>query len=180
MMTYTWLDGAEARQQLTSLSDLLQACVADGASIGFTDAQDRAVIERIWQDRAALLSSGQNELLVAWQPDAVVGCVMIHAASMPNGRHRAEISKLLVHPRARRQGIARQLMQQAETRTQALGKRLLVLDTRSGNVASLLYRSFGWQTAGSIPAYAESVTGELEATTVMFKPLAVSLDQGLA
>jgi len=91
---------------------------------------------------------------------------------MPNGRHRAEISKLLVHPQARRQGIARELMQRAERRARAQGKTLLVLDTRSGDVASDLYRSLGWQVAGSIPCYAESIAGVLDATTYMYKVLA--------
>lgn len=175
MTTYEWIDGAQARQWLISLSDLLQACVADGASIGFTDPQDRATIERFWQGRAASLAAGENELIIARQHDRVVGTVTISAGGMPNGRHRAEINKLLVHPQARRQGIARQLMQRAEQRAQALGKTLLVLDTRSGDVASHLYLSLGWQIAGSIPCYAESIAGELEATTVMFKPLKVPL-----
>lgn len=171
MTQYQWMSAAQASQGLTQLSDLLQACVADGASIGFTDPQDRAVIERFWRERTAALASGENELIVAQQQQQIVDTVMLNASAMPNGRHRAEIGKLLVHPCARRQGIARQLMQQAERRAQALGKTLLVLDTRSGDVASDLYLSLGWQIAGSIPGYAESTRGELEATTIMFKRL---------
>lgn len=171
MTNFAWIDVAQARQRLTQLSDLLQACVADGASIGFTDPQDRAVIEQFWRSRTANLVSGESELFIASQHDVVVGCVMLGVGSMPNGRHRAEVSKLLVHPRARRQGIARQLMRLAEQRAQALDKTLLVLDTRSGDVATDLYLSLGWQIAGAIPGYAESITGEREATTVMFKRL---------
>jgi len=97
--------------------------------------------------------------------------VMVGFSAMPNGRHRAEISKLLVHPRARRQGIARRLMQQAEQLAAQQGKTLLVLDTRSGDVATTLYLSMDWQIAGSIPLYAESTEGVLDATTVMYKVL---------
>lgn len=171
MTEYKQADAAQADQLLAQLSDLLQACVADGASIGFTDPQDRQAIEHFWCDRAANLISGESELVIACQQGVVVGTVMINAGGMPNGRHRAEIGKLLVHPRARRQGIARELMIRAERRAWALGKTLLVLDTRSGDVASQLYLSLGWQIAGSIPCYAESIKGELEATTIMFKPL---------
>lgn len=171
MTDYKQADAIQLRQRLTQLSDLLQACVVDGASIGFTDPQDREAIDRFWCDRAASLISGESELLIACQHNVVVGTVMINAGGMPNGRHRAEIGKLLVHPRVRRQGIARQLMQRAEQRAQALGKTLLVLDTRSGDVASQLYLSLGWQIAGAIPCYAESIAGELEATTIMFKSL---------
>ena len=65
--------------------------------------------------------------------------------------------------------FARQLMNQAEQRAWEKGLSLLVLDTRSGDVASTLYLSLGWQTAGSIPCYAESIENTLDATTYMYK-----------
>ncbi|WP_394516278.1 GNAT family N-acetyltransferase [Pantoea sp. SGAir0430] len=165
------LSATQAQPLLASLCEVLHGCVADGASVGFIDADDRAVMARFWQDKIYSLASGDNQLLVAWQAGEIVATVMLGFSSMPNGRHRAEISKLLVHPRARRQGIARRLMLRAEQLAQQLGKTLLVLDTRSGDVASALYLSLGWQVAGSIPYYAESTAGELDATTVMYKRL---------
>ncbi len=174
MIEIKQLSTAQAQPLLAALSDVLQDCVADGASVGFVDAQDRAVIERFWQDKIASLAGGDNQLLVAYQQNTVVATVMLSFSAMPNGRHRAEISKLLVHPRARRQGIARRLMQQAEQLAAAQGKTLLVLDTRSGDAATDLYLSLDWQIAGSIPHYAESVAGELDATTVMYKCLSSS------
>ncbi|MDT8848979.1 GNAT family N-acetyltransferase [Pantoea dispersa] len=166
------LSATQAQPLLASLCEVLHGCVADGASVGFIDADDRAVMARFWQDKIYSLASGDNQLLVAWQAGEIVATVMLGFSSMPNGRHRAEISKLLVHPRARRQGIARRLMLRAEQLAQQQGKTLLVLDTRSGDVASALYLSLGWQVAGSIPYYAESTAGELDATTVMYKRLA--------
>ncbi|ERH63285.1 acetyltransferase [Pantoea dispersa EGD-AAK13] len=165
------LSATQAQPLLASLCEVLHGCVADGASVGFIDADDRAVMARFWQDKIYSLASGDNQLLVAWQAGEIVATVMLGFSSMPNGRHRAEISKLLVHPRARRQGIARRLMLRAEQLAQQQGKTLLVLDTRSGDVASALYLSLGWQVAGSIPYYAESTAGELDATTVMYKRL---------
>ncbi|MCI1028450.1 MULTISPECIES: GNAT family N-acetyltransferase [Pantoea] len=165
------LSATQAQPLLASLCEVLHGCVADGASVGFIDADDRAVMARFWQDKIYSLASGDNQLLVAWQAGEIVATVMLGFSSMPNGRHRAEISKLLVHPRARRQGIARRLMLRAEQLAQQQGKTLLVLDTRSGDVASALYLSLGWQVAGSIPYYAESTSGELDATTVMYKRL---------
>ncbi|THB83145.1 GNAT family N-acetyltransferase [Pantoea allii] len=172
MIEYATLSATQAQQHLSELTDVLQGCVADGASVGFIDAGDEAVMSRFWQQRIAGLAEGDSELLVARQHDSIVGTVILSGSAMPNGRHRAEISKLLVHPRARRQGIARELMQRAEQRARTLCKTLLVLDTRSGDVASALYRSLGWQVAGSIPFYAESTEGVLDATTYMYKVLA--------
>ncbi|WP_336777225.1 GNAT family N-acetyltransferase [Pantoea sp. USHLN256] len=165
------LSATQAQPLLAALSDVLQGCVADGASVGFIDVRDRAAIERFWQDKIYSLASGDNQLLVAYQQGVIVATVMVGFSAMPNGRHRAEISKLLVHPRARRQGIARRLMQQAEQLAQQQGKSLLVLDTRSGDVATALYLSMDWQIAGAIPQYAESTEGALDATTVMYKVL---------
>ncbi|PZL95391.1 GNAT family N-acetyltransferase [Pantoea graminicola] len=171
MIDYTRFSATQAQQQLSDLSALLQACVAEGASVGFTDAADQQVIRHFWQQRIPALAAGESQLFVARQQKTLLGTVMINHSAMPNGRHRAEIGKLLVHPQARRQGIARALMQRAEQQARAEGKTLLVLDTRSGDVASDLYRSLGWQVAGSIPFYAESTAGVLDATTLMYKVL---------
>lgn len=169
MTHYQTVNVLQAQQQLTPLGDLLQACVVDGASIGFTDPQDRLAIDQFWLTRSAELAEEASELWIALQSNRLVGCVMLGTSGMPNGQHRAEISKLLVHPQYRRQGIARQLLLLAEQRAAALGKTLLVLDTRTGDVATRLYLASGWQVAGTIPDYAQSIQGELESTTVMFK-----------
>jgi ribosomal protein S18 acetylase RimI-like enzyme len=169
MIEIEQLSATQAQPLLAALTEVLQGCVADGASVGFIDAGDRAAMERFWQDKIYSLASGDNQLLVAWQQGVIVATVMVGFSAMPNGRHRAEISKLLVHPSARRQGIARRLMQQAEQLAVEQGKTLLVLDTRSGDVATDLYLSLDWQIAGSIPLYAESTEGALDATTVMYK-----------
>lgn len=172
MIDYATLSATQAQQHLGELTHVLQGCVADGASVGFIDAEGIEVMTGFWQQRIASITGGDSELLVARQQGRIVATVIINLSAMPNGRHRAEISKLLVHPQARRQGIARELMQRAEQRAREQGKTLLVLDTRSGDVASDLYRSLGWQVAGSIPLYAESTAGVLDATTVMYKVLA--------
>lgn len=171
MIDYEALNAQQAQQSLPALCDVLQACVADGASVGFIHADDRETISRFWQDAVYSIASGDRQLLVAREAGCIVATVMVCYSGMPNGRHRAEISKLLVHPQARRQGIARRLMQQAEALAQAAGQCLLVLDTRSGDIARELYLSLGWRVAGEIPFYAESTEGELDATTVMYKTL---------
>ena len=90
----------------------------------------------------------------------------------PNQRHRAEVVKLLVHPDARRQGIARQLMIALETVARTEGRTLLTLDTWTGGYAESLYRSLGYVVVGVIPRFARgSTTPDLEATTIMFKEL---------
>lgn len=167
---YAWLDAQQAREAIPALYEVLRGCVAQGASVGFVDTSHET-LNRFWQDVIYSLACGDKQLLVARQADRVVATVMVVLAMPPNGAHRAEIAKLLVHPDARRQGIARELMQRAETRARDAGRTLLVLDTRSGDTAEPLYLSLGWQTAGQIPFYACSTEGVLDATTLMYKRL---------
>jgi ribosomal protein S18 acetylase RimI-like enzyme len=88
-----------------------------------------------------------------------------------NGRHRAEISKLIVDPESWRLGIGRALMMAAEALARREGRTLLVLDTRTGDAAEDLYAGMGFHKTGVIPDYVRSETGALESTTVMYKLL---------
>lgn len=163
---------AELEAAIPALSHLLAACVAKGASIGFLPPFDEAEAAEFWRKMAVQIRSGERRLLAARRGDRTLGAVMVVLAMPANGRHRAEISKLIVDPDGRRQGIGRALMTAAEALARREGRILLVLDTRSGDVAADLYASLGFGKTGVIPAYVRSETGTLESTTVMYKLLA--------
>jgi len=91
-----------------------------------------------------------------------------------NARHRAEVSKVMVHRRARRRGVGRALMLALEGHARRLGRTTLILDTRQGDPSETLYRGLGWTFAGAIPAYARSATGALDATAYYYKLLDAS------
>ena len=94
------------------------------------------------------------------------------SAQMPNQPHRADVAKLLVHPDARRQGLARALMLALEDRARALSRSLLVLDTRTGDPSQALYQSLGYRVAGEIPGYCRHPAEPVfEPTTYLYKPL---------
>jgi len=79
---------------------------------------------------------------------------------------------MIVHPRARKLGIGRALMNRALDRARELGKTLATLDTRTGDVAEPLYASVGFEVAGVIPDYAWDPDGKAKhATTYMFRRL---------
>lgn len=110
MIKYEKINSEKAGELFLELGDLLQACVRDGASVGFTDPEDRQAIDSFWRDKINSLSTHDCELLIALEQGLLAATVIINYSGMPNGRHRAEISKLLVHPKSRRQGIATRLM----------------------------------------------------------------------
>jgi hypothetical protein len=62
-------------------------------------------------------------------------------------------------------------MEQAESASRLMGKKLLVLDTASGGSAERLYQRLGWTVAGSIPDFALLPDGTLCGTTIFWKHL---------
>jgi GNAT superfamily N-acetyltransferase len=167
------LDHEGLARELDGLAGLLHACVEDGASVGFVRPFTVDEARSFWRRRVGPgVEAGERRLFVARADGAVAGAAQLELAAMPNQRHRAEVSKVLVHPHARRRGIARALMGELHAEAGRLGRWLLTLDTRSGDAAEPLYLSLGYRAAGAIPLYARAPDEtRFDATTVMFKVL---------
>ncbi|MDB5234938.1 MAG: hypothetical protein JWR44_1931 [Hymenobacter sp.] len=157
---------------LPQLVDLLRDAVDSGASVGFLPPLALAEAQPYWQSVVEAIESGSRLLLLARSPAGdLVGAVQLDLATRPNSLHRAEVSKLLVHSQARRQGLARQLMGALEDEARRLGRTTLILDTRHGDVAEQLYQGLGYQLVGLIPAYFVNTDGQLHATALYYKLL---------
>jgi ribosomal protein S18 acetylase RimI-like enzyme len=148
------LDAAAAASAERRLAEILCACVDTGASVSYLPPLAPDVARGFWKRMSSDVAAGTRIMLAAWHDAVLAGIVMLEFASSPNQPHRAEVQKLLVHPDARRRGIARALMTQLETEACRAGKALLTLDTRAGDAAERLYRDMGWQEAGRIPGFA--------------------------
>jgi acetyltransferase len=101
----------------------------------------------------------------------VVGTVRLHLAAQANGRHRADVSKLLVHRGARRRGVARALLDALEAEALRRGRTLLMLDTETRSPAEELYLRCGWSRVAVVEGYLLSHRGTLDPTTFMSKQL---------
>ena len=156
-----------------TLAALLRDCVLDGASIGFVLPIPAATSEVFWRDKVLPgVRARTRLLLVAETAGALIGTVQLGLDTPPNQPHRADVAKLLVHPTQRRRGIARALMTELHHRAARLGRRLLTLDTRTGDPSEPLYTALGYQTVGVIPGYCLDPTSErLDSTTIMYKSL---------
>lgn len=150
------------------LCALLIDAVDHGASVGFLAPLAVQTAARYWEQALSFLGTSLY-LWVAQSEGVVVGSVQLLPSEKENGLHRAEIQKLLVLKSHRGQGIASQLMQQAEAFARSKDRTLLVLDTQAGSTAESVYRQLGWQKAGEIPGYAAAPDGELQATAYYFK-----------
>ena len=166
-----WRPGVDA--DLDMLADVLHAVVHDGAGVSFIVPFTMAEARRFWVDKVVPgVREGTRHVLVARDAGRIVGTVQFELAWPPNQPHRAEVAKLLVHPVARRRGVARALMLALESLARAEGRTLLTLDTWTGGHAESLYRSLGYVVVGVIPRFARgSTTTALEPTTIMYKEL---------
>ncbi len=156
---------------LPRLATLLQDAVASGASIGFLPPLTHEDAINYWQDVAKLLESPYRILLIAEIDQEIIGTVQLDMASRPNGSHRAEIAKLMVHTSHRGQGIGRVLMNAIEAEARRTGRTTLILDTREGDLSEQLYSKMSYTRAGTIPEYARNADGSLHTTVFMYKLL---------
>ena len=163
------LDAAAAASAGRRLADILIACVAGGAGVSFLPPLAPETARAFWKRAATEIAAGTQVLLGGWVDGVLAGTVTVHTGTPPNAPHRAEVQKLLVHPDARRHGLARALMQRAELAAAGAGRSLLTLDTRAGHAAERLYRAMGWQEGGRIPGYALNADGSPGDTVFFWK-----------
>jgi GNAT superfamily N-acetyltransferase len=156
--------------QIDGLADVLIDCVDGGASVSFMHplSHERAVA--FWRGVAQGVATGERALLIGEDADGVCGTVQLVLEQPENQPHRADLAKMLVHRRARRQGIGGALMRAAEVTARECGKTLLVLDTASDD-AERLYARAGWVRVGAIPGYALLPRGGLCPTTLYYRNL---------
>lgn len=99
------------------------------------------------------LAHDWSSVLLAVEPaargEAVVGVVVFWLV-----HDEVHVLNVAVAPEARRRGVARALMREAERRGVQRGARLATLEVRRSNQAALeLYHSLGYRRAGVRPRY---------------------------
>jgi GNAT superfamily N-acetyltransferase len=174
MSTPTWSPRrlyAVDDSQIEGLADVLVDCVESGASVSFMQplSRDRAVA--FWRRVGRGVAAGERALLVAEDARGVCGTVQLIFDLPENQPHRADLAKMLVHRRARRQGLGAALLRAAEATARECGKTLLVLDAVTGGEAARLYERLGWVRVGDIPGYALMPQGGLCSTTFYYRDL---------
>ncbi|GAB2597478.1 GNAT family N-acetyltransferase [Streptomyces capparidis] len=174
MHTITRLSADGLHDSVKSLADLLVDAVGGGASLGFTDPFDHEAAAAWWRARHGAVAGGA---LAVWAAHGrggeVTGTVSLAFEDKPNGRHRAEVLKLMVRSDARGAGLGRALLAAAEAEAARAGRTLLLLDTETGSAAEHLYRAAGWTPYGLVPDYASGPDGAvLKDCTFFYKRLA--------
>jgi GNAT superfamily N-acetyltransferase len=158
--------------QIDALADVLIDCVDGGASVSFMHPLTRERATAFWRRVADGVATGARALLVAEDAQGICGTVQLVLDQPDNQPHRADVAKMLVHRRARRQGLGAALVQAAEAVALDCGRTLLVLDAVTGGDAARMYARLGWIRVGDIPRYALMPQGEPCSTTFFYRDLA--------
>ena len=157
--------------QIEALAGVLMDCVEGGASVSFMHPLTRERAVAFWRTVADGVAAGERALIVAEDDRGICGTVQLIFARPENQPHRADVAKMLVHRRARRQGLGEALMRAAEATARECGKTLLVLDAVTDGDAARLYARLGWVRVGDIPRYALMPMGGYCSTTYFYRDL---------
>ncbi|RYG35175.1 GNAT family N-acetyltransferase [bacterium] len=142
------IERVEPQEEAEALGEILHACVLGGASVHFVLPFTPEEATAYWRNTAG------RYVLLAREDGRALGTVSLILDTPPNQRHRAEVSKMLVHPDARRRGLGRRLLEAIEDVARQEGRTLLTLDTETGGDAERLYQSMGYLRVGDIPDFA--------------------------
>jgi len=156
--------------EIDDLGQVLIDCVSGGASVGFMHPLTVERAQGFWRKVAQGVAQGERALLVARDGQGLVGTVQLVLDQPDNQPHRADLCKMLVHRRARCQGVGAALLRAAEGLARQAGKTLLVLDTASPE-AERLYARGGWVACGVVPGYALLPHGGLCDTRYFYRQL---------
>jgi GNAT superfamily N-acetyltransferase len=156
--------------EIRGLAEVLIDCVHGGASVSFMSPLPFDKAAAYWRDMVSKVATGHRALLVAEDAQGIVGTVQCVFDLPENQPHRADLSKMLVHRRARRRGVGAALLRAAEAAALEAGRWLLVLDTASDD-AERLYTRAGWVRVGVVPGFALWPEGGLCDTTFFYKTL---------
>jgi GNAT superfamily N-acetyltransferase len=156
---------------VNGLADVLIDCVEGGASVSFMWPFTRERAIAFWQIVQKDVAGGKRALLVAEDDRGVCGTVQLIFDLPENQPHRADLVKMLVHRRVRRQGVGAALIRAAEATGRECGKTLLVLDAVTGGDAERLYQRLSWIRVGVIPRYALMPDGKPCSTTYFYRDL---------
>lgn len=173
-MIEEWMpNNPRSEQDFRELAGVLHDAVHAGASVNFILPFSLDDAGAFWVGKVLPgVIKRTRIVLIARAEGEIVGTVQMNLDMPPNQMHRADVAKLLVHPKARRRGIARALMAALEPIARREGRTLLTLDTRTGDLAESLYRRMGYVPVGVIPRFSRAVDGpELEAATLFYKEL---------
>ena len=95
------LETAAAESAIPALSNILIACVEEGAGVSFLPPLMPEVASEFWRGSARDVAVGRKVLLAGWVDGVLAGTVTLAFATPQNQPHRADVAKLAGASRTR-------------------------------------------------------------------------------
>lgn len=158
------------RGELGQLCEATEAAIRDGIGFVWLSPPPRQRLEAYWR---GVILVPERVLFLGYVDGTVAGSAQLvkPSANFEAGQFAAHIDTHFVAPWARGHGLARELLEAAETAARAAGLRVMRLDVRvSQKRAMKLYQSRGYERWGLLDRYHE-VDGEMVAGAFYVKNL---------
>lgn len=139
---------------LDDLCDITTDAIVDGDGFLWVDAPRQKVLENYWN---GVLLVPERSLFVARLDGRIVGSAQLFHPSVNNesGAFGAQITTFFITPRARGNGLARNMMARLIDAARARNYTTLDLDVREDRAAAIaMFELFGFSCWGVRPRYA--------------------------
>lgn len=153
------------------LGALLLDAIESGASVGYQSGTSREDAESAFYRLRGALDKGDLLIWIARDERGLLGTVRLELSNESEGLNRATPKLLLVHRRARRQGIGKQLITAMENAATTHHRGLLCLDVQASTSAEAFYRAQGYRCLGELPDYICSSDGYYHPAVIYYKRL---------
>ena len=141
-------------EKLAAIVELLDCAADDGGILGHTQPmslKEAATFQRSL--RQALQAGAVHALLGEVSQELVFFCLLT-PNPLPNCRHRAELSKGMLHPDYRRQHLMSAVVDAVVEKAESLQIEQLVLDVRENSHAHRVWQGLGFRSYGVLDDYA--------------------------
>lgn len=163
------LDATAAFSAERQLGNLLRTSVAAGADGQFREQFDEKRACQVWREVSQSIAIGKRLLLLAWFDGVIVGSAEIDLATGETNSEVSRLERVLVAPQWQDKEVGPALIAYAEAATKALGRRLLVAMTRSGDTLDHLLRDSGWELGAVMPDVTSEHNGAPAAQRILWR-----------
>src|SRR5471030_161722 len=144
-MKIVQLNAATLPVYRSELASLLMDAIEQGAPMGFLPSLSSQMAENVFHDLRPQMTQQRVMLWIARDSNGVLGTVQLQIDDIAVRTQSGTVNALLVHPFARRSGVATKLMHKLEETAIKLRCVMLSSGLQSGSEAESFYRSQGYR-----------------------------------
>lgn len=137
-----------------AIVSLVDCATRDGGTLGYVRPMARDEADSFLANLQRRTLVGESHVLLGHLGSVPACLAVLTQNGMHNCRHRAEISKGVVHPMFRGRHLVEVMFRECVDRAESLDIEQFVLDVREGSRAHALWQQFGFTTYGILDDYA--------------------------